>query len=89
MHASQMLTEGAKSWLASPMNRHITKVTTWYMIEMRLQVTRTYTTACINTLLGRFSMIDIPTAGIMPVPKRSVMDTSRRELSEDVRIVRY
>ena len=37
-----------------------------------------------HTLLGRFSMLDVATVGIVSVPKRSVLETSRRELSEDV-----
>ena len=36
------------------------------------------------TSLGRFSMFDISTVGIVSVPKRSVLEISRGELSEDV-----
>ena len=31
-------------------------------------------------------MLDISTAGIVSVPKRSALETSRRELSEDVSV---
>ena len=34
--------------------------------------------------LGRFSMVDISTVGIVSVPKRSALKSSRRELSEYV-----
>ena len=34
--------------------------------------------------LGGFSMVDVSTAGIVPVPTRSALERSRRELSEDV-----
>ena len=34
--------------------------------------------------MARFPMADISTVGIVSVPKRSVPETSRRELSEDV-----
>ena len=37
-----------------------------------------------RTPLGRFSMLDISTVGIVSVPKRSALEASRRELSEDV-----
>ena len=36
-----------------------------------------------HTPVGRFSMLGICTAGIVPVPKRSALEASRRELSED------
>ena len=44
-----------------------------------------------HTLLGRdFSMLDISTLGRVPVPKkRLALQTSGREPSEDVCIVRY
>ena len=35
-------------------------------------------------VLGRFSMVDIPAVGIVSVSKRSALETSTRELSEDV-----
>ena len=38
----------------------------------------------ITPPLGRFSMVDISTAGVIPVPKRSALETSCRELCEDV-----
>ena len=37
-----------------------------------------------HTPLGQFSMLDISTVGIVSVPKRSVLEISRGELSEDV-----
>ena len=37
-----------------------------------------------HTPLPRCSMVDISTVGIVSVPKRSALKTSRRELSEDV-----
>ena len=38
-----------------------------------------------RTPLGRFSMVDVSTAvGIVSMPKRLALETSRRELSEDV-----
>ena len=37
-----------------------------------------------HTRLGRFSMLDVSTVGIVSVPNRSVLETSRRELLEDV-----
>ena len=51
-----------------------------------------YTAVCIHSRVGvfhtsldRFSMLDISTAvGIVPVPKRSALETFWRELSEDV-----
>ena len=48
-----------------------------------------YTAGVHHTPLGRFSMLDISTVGIVSVPKRSALETSRRELAEDVRIVWY
>ena len=50
-------------------------------------VSMRYTTRigrCITPPLGRSSMVDISTVGIVPEPKRSALETSRRELSEDV-----
>ena len=38
----------------------------------------------ITPPLGRFSMVDISTVGIVPVPRRWALETSRRELSGDV-----
>ena len=37
-----------------------------------------------HTSLGRFSMLEISTVGIRAVPKRTPLEKSRRELSEDV-----
>ena len=46
---------------------------------------RTMYRTVYHTTLGRFSMIDISTAvGILSVPKRKALGTSRRELSERV-----
>ena len=42
-----------------------------------------------HTPMGRPSMVDISTLGMVSVPKKLSLGTSRRELSEDVRIVRY
>ena len=36
-----------------------------------------YTTVYITPPLGRFSILDISTVGIEPVPKRSALETSR------------
>ena len=38
----------------------------------------------LYTPLGRFSVVDISTVGIVSVSKRSAFETSREELSEDV-----
>ena len=43
-----------------------------------------YDDGVYHTPLGRFSMFDTFTAGIVLVPKRTVLEISRRELSEDV-----
>ena len=43
-----------------------------------------YTAGVHHTPLGRFSMLDISTVGIVSAPKRSALEPSRRELSEDV-----
>ena len=51
-------------------------------INYRLQVP--YTTVYITPPLGRFSKVDISTVGMVSAPKRSAMEISRRELSEDV-----
>ena len=37
-----------------------------------------------HTPLGRFSMVDVSTVGTVSVPKTSALETSRRDLSEDV-----
>ena len=37
-----------------------------------------------HTPLGRFSMVNISTVGIVSVPKKRALETSRRELSEGV-----
>ena len=37
-----------------------------------------------HTPLGRFSVVDISTVGIVPVPQRSALETRVRELSQDV-----
>ena len=44
----------------------------------------TFTTVYVRTPLMRFSILDISTVGIVSTPKRSALETSRRELSEDV-----
>ena len=36
-----------------------------------------------HTPMGRFPMVDISSVGIVTVPRRSVLETSRLELSED------
>ena len=43
-----------------------------------------YTTVYYHTPLGRFSMVDISTVGIVSVPRKSALEASRGELSEDV-----
>ena len=37
-----------------------------------------------HTPLGRFSTLDISTVGIVSVPKKPALETSRRKLSEHV-----
>ena len=56
---------------------------------MVLEVDLPYTTGDITPPWADFSMVDISTVGTVPVPKTSALETSRRELSEDVSIVRY
>ena len=43
-----------------------------------------HTMVCLTSPLSRLSMLDISTAGIVPVPERSALESPRRELSEDV-----
>ena len=43
-----------------------------------------YRTVYITPSWCRFSVLDISTVGMMPVPTRSALEESRRELSEDV-----
>ena len=43
-----------------------------------------YSTVLHHTPLGRFSRLGISAVGIVSVPERSALETSRRELSQDV-----
>ena len=45
---------------------------------------RTVYDGAYHTPLGRFSMLDISTVGIVPVPETSALETFRRVLSEHV-----